>query len=104
LTCFADLLLKEAHLLTPTLAQTFTSHFDTRVGLKGEQASYTAICAAIGANPSEVLFITDMPNEARAALAAGLQVRLSVRPGNAPLTPEESSLCPKVTSFDQVVL
>jgi FMN phosphatase YigB (HAD superfamily) len=35
--------------------------------------------------PGEVLFVTDLEAEAQAARAAGMQTRISLRPGNAPL-------------------
>jgi methylthioribulose 1-phosphate dehydratase / enolase-phosphatase E1 len=49
---------------------------------------------------SEVLFLTDIGEEATAARAAGLNVLLSVRPGNTPLALGEEY--PRITSFDQV--
>lgn len=52
---------------------------------------------------SEILFITDIAEEATAALAAGYRVLLSVRPGNAPLpNGGDVASVKRITSFDQV--
>ncbi|KAF8025826.1 hypothetical protein BT93_F2606 [Corymbia citriodora subsp. variegata] len=60
--------------------------FDTTVGNKKETNSYIEISESLGVDkPSEVLFLTDVYQEAVAAKNAGLQVIVSVRPGNAPL-------------------
>ncbi|XP_063387686.1 enolase-phosphatase E1 [Cydia fagiglandana] len=60
-------------------------HFDTAVGHKQEAASYTAIAEKIGAKPEEILFLTDIIEEAQAALGAGLRAALVSRAGNAAL-------------------
>ncbi|XP_060188045.1 probable bifunctional methylthioribulose-1-phosphate dehydratase/enolase-phosphatase E1 1 [Lycium barbarum] len=60
--------------------------FDTTVGNKRETKSYAEITASLGVdNPSEILFVTDVYQEAAAAKAAGLEVIISIRPGNGPL-------------------
>ncbi|GJU43027.1 probable bifunctional methylthioribulose-1-phosphate dehydratase/enolase-phosphatase E1 [Tanacetum coccineum] len=60
--------------------------FDTNVGNKRETKSYIEISESLGVDkPSEILFITDVVQEAAAAKAAGLEVIISVRPGNGPL-------------------
>ncbi|MFS8001859.1 putative methylthioribulose-1-phosphate dehydratase, HAD superfamily [Helianthus anomalus] len=60
--------------------------FDTKVGNKRETKSYVEISEFLGVDkPSEVLFVTDVIQEAVAAKAAGLEVIISVMPGNAPL-------------------
>lgn len=51
-----------------------------------EAASYRNIALSLGVDsPDELLFATDNINEARAAAAAGWQVVLAERPGNAAL-------------------
>ncbi|GLJ07432.1 hypothetical protein SUGI_0067000 [Cryptomeria japonica] len=63
--------------------------FDTTTGNKRESRSYSEICQSVGVDhPSQVLFATDVLQEAVAAQNAGLQVVLSVRPGNASLPPD----------------
>jgi enolase-phosphatase E1 len=42
------------------------------------------IAAAFEAPPSEILFVSDVTRELDGAAAAGLQVLLSLRPGNHP--------------------
>ncbi|XP_059662661.1 probable bifunctional methylthioribulose-1-phosphate dehydratase/enolase-phosphatase E1 1 [Cornus florida] len=60
--------------------------FDTAVGNKKETKSYIEISESLGVDkPSEILFVTDVIQEAIAAKAAGLEVIISVRPGNGPL-------------------
>jgi enolase-phosphatase E1 len=65
--------------LTPMIR----AFFDTRVGAKVEPASYVRIAEALGRAPGEILFVSDVTRELAAARAAGLQVVLSLRPGNA---------------------
>ncbi|KAK1325523.1 putative bifunctional methylthioribulose-1-phosphate dehydratase/enolase-phosphatase E1 1 [Acorus calamus] len=60
--------------------------FDTTVGNKREARSYFEISESLGVDkPSQILFVTDVFQEAVAAKAAGLEVIISVRPGNGPL-------------------
>ncbi|KAM7495100.1 hypothetical protein LguiB_029709 [Lonicera macranthoides] len=57
--------------------------FDTTVGSKSEAQSYVEICQTMGVDrPLDMLFITDAFQEAVAARAAGLEVIISIRPGN----------------------
>ncbi|PIN18343.1 Class II aldolase/adducin N-terminal domain protein [Handroanthus impetiginosus] len=75
--------------------------FDTTIGNKKETKSYIEIRESLGVdNPSEVLFITDVYQEATAAKAAGLEVIISVRPGNGPL-PENHGF-KMITSFSEI--
>lgn len=41
--------------------QYLSGHFDTKIGLKNQSASYTAIAQSIGVNASDILFLTDIP-------------------------------------------
>ncbi|KAL0399399.1 UNVERIFIED_CONTAM: putative bifunctional methylthioribulose-1-phosphate dehydratase/enolase-phosphatase E1 1 [Sesamum radiatum] len=68
------------------LRKYLSGFFDTTVGNKKETKSYIEITESLGVdNPSEILFVTDIYQEATAAKAAGLQVIISIRPGNGPL-------------------
>ena len=67
--------------LTPLIA----AYFDTRTGPKASSASYAAIAAALNVEPREVLFFSDVVRELDPAREAGLETRLVVRPGNAPI-------------------
>ena len=62
-----------------------SNYFDTRTGAKAEPGSYSAITAAMGAAPGEMIFFSDVVRELDAARAAGCQTRLVVREGNAPV-------------------
>ncbi|WP_222833351.1 acireductone synthase [Pseudomonas sp. SC3(2021)] len=59
----------EAGDLTPL----FSGYFDTTSGPKREAQSYTNIQQAIGVEPGEILFLSDIVQELDAAQAAGLQ-------------------------------
>ena len=64
---------------------TFISdYFDTNVGPKGDPESYRKIANKMNLQPNEILFISDVVAELEAATAAGMQTRLSIRPGNQP--------------------
>ncbi|OWM88650.1 probable bifunctional methylthioribulose-1-phosphate dehydratase/enolase-phosphatase E1 [Punica granatum] len=76
-------------------------YFDTAVGNKRETRSYVEIFESLGVDkPSDVLFVTDVYQEAVAAKGAGLEVVVSVRPGNGPL-PENHGF-KTVTSFSEI--
>lgn len=74
------------------------AYFDTAVGAKRDPDSYKNIAEALDVRPQEILFVSDMPEELHAAQEAGLQVVLSVRPGNAPVVGEFR----RIESFDQL--
>ncbi|KAJ3683288.1 hypothetical protein LUZ60_013515 [Juncus effusus] len=75
--------------------------FDTNIGNKRESRSYFEITQSLGVDkPSEVLFITDVYAEAVAAKSAGLEVVISIRPGNAPL-PEDHGFR-TISSFSEI--
>ena len=67
------------------LARLLRWHFDTRVGAKLAPESYRRIAASAGSPPEMILFLSDVTTELDAAVNAGMQVRLVVRPGNAPV-------------------
>jgi len=79
--------------LTPLI----TAFFDTRVGAKVQADSYTKIAQALGQPASSILFVSDVTAELRAARGAGLDVVLSVRPGNAPQA--DAHLFPAVSTL-----
>ncbi|KAM7280910.1 hypothetical protein ACFE04_008044 [Oxalis oulophora] len=83
------------------LRKYLSGFFDTAVGNKKETRSYVEITESLGVDkPSEILFVTDVYQEAIAAKAAGLEVIISVRPGNSPL-PENHGF-QVVNSFSQI--
>ncbi|KAG8641379.1 probable bifunctional methylthioribulose-1-phosphate dehydratase/enolase-phosphatase E1 2 isoform X2 [Manihot esculenta] len=68
------------------LRKYFCGIFDTTMGNKKETRSYSEIFQTVGVDkPSDILFVTNVFEEAVAARAAGLEVIISVRPGNGPL-------------------
>jgi len=76
-------------------------YFDTTVGHKRESKSYQDITLSLGVESSEILFVTDIYEEAVAAKAAGLQVAISVRPENSPL-PEHCDFL-TIRTFDRIL-
>ncbi|XP_057453477.1 probable bifunctional methylthioribulose-1-phosphate dehydratase/enolase-phosphatase E1 [Lotus japonicus] len=83
------------------LRKYLSGFFDTTVGNKRETHSYVEISASLGVDkPSDILFVTDVFQEATAAKAAGLEVIISIRPGNAPL-PENHGL-KTISSFSEI--
>jgi enolase-phosphatase E1 len=62
----------------------FEGYHDTTTGPKREARAYTAIAAAYGLPPGEILFLSDIVEELDAAREAGLRTGLFLRPGNKP--------------------
>lgn len=87
-----------AHTEVGDLTPFIDSYFDTKVGKKGEAESYRKIAEAMGLEPQQILFISDVVSELDAASEAGMKTLLSIRPGNA--TAEEY---PSIRSFDEIV-
>ncbi|KAF7144818.1 hypothetical protein RHSIM_Rhsim04G0021800 [Rhododendron simsii] len=83
------------------LRKYLSGYFDTAVGNKKETSSYIEISEYLGVdNPSKILFVTDVYQEAVAAQAAGFEVIISVRPGNAPV-PKNHGI-KTITSFSEI--
>ncbi|KAG0334437.1 Enolase-phosphatase E1 [Podila horticola] len=80
----------------------FAGHYDTTIGQKVEAESYTKIAKDIGLEPSKILFLSDNIHEIVAAKKAGLQVVVTDRPGNAPLTADERAANIVVKSFSDI--
>ncbi|HEU4869774.1 MAG TPA: hypothetical protein VFT08_02835, partial [Pyrinomonadaceae bacterium] len=51
---------------------------------KGDAESYRRIANAMNLSPHEIIFVSDVTSELEAASAAGMETRLSMRPGNQP--------------------
>jgi enolase-phosphatase E1 len=72
--------------LTPMIS----AFFDTSMGPKRSPESYRRIAEQLGTPASDILFVSDVAAELTAAREAGMEVVLSVRPGNPPQErPEE---------------
>lgn len=76
------------HSLAGDLLPHFSGHYDTTIGHKREPASYRAI-AEDWMEAEKILFISDVAEELDAARLAGMQVVLSVRPGNKPVADQD---------------
>ncbi|GAA3970151.1 acireductone synthase [Allohahella marinimesophila] len=70
------------------LTPLFTGYFDTTIGGKREASSYRRIAEQVGQPPDQILFLTDIIEEAEAAEAADFMVVLLRRPTDAPATVE----------------
>src|SRR5690349_7952081 len=86
-----------AHTEAGDLTRFIRDYFDTHVGAKREPASYRHIAASLDCTPSDIVFVSDVVAELDAARDAGLQTRLSVRPGNPPQPPSPHRV---IHSFD----
>jgi enolase-phosphatase E1 len=62
----------------------FSYYFDTKMGGKKEARSYENIAQEMDLEPYEVLFLSDVPEELRAAREAGMEVVQLVREGTKP--------------------
>ena len=82
--------------LTPLI----TGFFDTAVGPKTSAESYSTIARELNLPAGRVLFISDVTAELKAAQAAGMRVRLSIRPGN-PVQPDAGAFT-AIRSFDDL--
>ena len=74
--------------------------FDTNVGGKKDAASYRNIATALNFPVDEILFVSDVEAELKAAKAAGMETILSIREGNAPL--DSKTTHQSVKSFDEI--
>lgn len=81
--------------LTPHIS----AYFDTTTGPKRAASSYAAIAASLKLSPRDVLFATDIVEEAIAADEAGMQAVIMNRPGNHPVAAHPF---PVLASFDEL--
>jgi methylthioribulose 1-phosphate dehydratase/enolase-phosphatase E1 len=93
---------KAQHSSAGNLMPYFQSFFDTKnAGPKTSKESYEEIALNLGAGKhSDILFVTDILAEAKAAKEAGFSVVLLIRPGNSEIT--EMHEFDTVTSLDQL--
>jgi enolase-phosphatase E1 len=73
-----------AHTEAGDLTTFISDYFDTTVGAKGDPESYSSIANNLNLSAEHILFISDVVAELEAAREAGMQTRLSIRPGNQP--------------------
>jgi enolase-phosphatase E1 len=79
----------------------FRGHFDTEIGAKIDVQSYAKIAKQIGANASEIVFVSDVVQELEAAATAGMRVIWMARPDNELLKKQDLSTWsfPTISSF-----
>ena len=76
--------------------------FDTTVGGKKEAASYTEITTSLAVDSAaDILFATDIVDEAQAAKAAGWNCAIVSRPGNKELPPDHGF--PVIETMDKLL-
>ena len=76
-----------AHTAHGDLTPLFSDYFDTTSGGKREAASYRRIAEAIGAPPSDIVFLSDIEAELDAAAEAGMATRWLRRDATEPPPP-----------------
>lgn len=84
---------------TGDLTRFLSDYFDTETGSKKEAESYQNIARAIGVLPAQILFISDVTAELKAAKTAGMQTLFSLRSGN---RTSDAEGFPVINSFDNV--
>ncbi|MBV8369207.1 MAG: acireductone synthase [Candidatus Eremiobacteraeota bacterium] len=89
-----------AHSDQGDLSALFSGYFDTTTGPKREARSYEAIARAIGLEPGDILFLSDVDAELDAARAAGMPTIRLLRPADTP--PGGTTTHPSATSFDEI--
>lgn len=82
----------------------FSGFFDTEMGHKREAGSYRRIASALGRDPSEIVFLSDVVEELDAAREAGLRTVLVDRREDypQPRIGEATHGHPRVTAFDAI--
>lgn len=78
-----------------------SSYFDTHTGAKTSAASYAAIAAAMQVGPHQARFYSDVVRELNPAREAGLDTRLVLREGNAPVEDTNGHIA--ISSFDPTI-
>ena len=89
-----------AHTQYGDLTPLFSGYFDTRIGPKQEDASYSAITRQIGIPGENILFLSDIDGELDAAQKAGLKTVKLLRQGE----PPPKYLHMTVRNFDEIAI
>ncbi len=89
-----------AHSAAGDLTGFITCYFDTNTGAKTASESYRRISESMQIDPAGIVFISDTIKELDAAVEAGMQPVLSVRPGNHPQS--NANLYHVVRTFDDL--
>ncbi len=67
------------------LSSYISNYFDTGVGHKRDFNSYSKISDMLNCNPNEIIFFTDVQEEADSALSIGIKSYILLRNGNSPI-------------------
>ena len=79
----------------------FSHWFDTHIGNKKNQKSYTTIASAMACKPRNILFVSDNREECDAAKDAGYLTLYSLREGNPQIEPGEHPVILNLADVDQ---
>jgi methylthioribulose 1-phosphate dehydratase/enolase-phosphatase E1 len=74
-----------SHSVAGNLGDCISAYFDTKIGHKREVRSYEEIALTLGVPASDIIFATDIYEEAEAAASAGCKVTIMLREGNGSL-------------------
>lgn len=85
------------------LLQMINGHFDTNIGSKQSKQSYDEIAKSIGVPANQILFLTDLEQEALAATQANFKVKVVLRPGNKSIDEHVLSKYETITTFWDLV-
>lgn len=88
------------HTVAGNLLEFFSGHYDTTTGPKKEPQSYEKIAADFGLPADDILFVSDVVDELKAANSAGMRTILSIRPGNSPAASNQGF--ESIESFSQI--
>lgn len=89
------------HSTAGDLTRFLSRYFDTTTGPKSDPVSYQRIAAAMSIEPGAFVFASDVTRELDAARIAGMQTRLTVRPGNP--GPPSGHGHPVIQDFDHLL-
>src|ERR1051325_7448559 len=89
-----------AHTTGGNLTQFIGAYFDTTTGPKTSPDSYLQISSELQLHPEQILFISDVTAELKAASDAGMQTALCIRPGN--LKQPKVNEHREIRSFDEI--
>ncbi len=90
------------HTTSGDISSYFSGNFDTTSGSKRESESYITIAKALGVEPKDVIFVSDLEAEIEVANQAGMKAVVAARPGNAPLKIVTKEKYPVVRSLLQL--
>lgn len=81
----------------------FSGFYDATSRSSIESESYKKIAEEIGMPIDEIMYLTDNPKEAAAAVTSGMQCNLVIRKGNAELSEDDKMKYSSITSFSELV-